>query len=294
MAGRPLAHGFDGFRVGPRACGTWSHSGLLSGVWSERAPAVSSPGCSASSLTPAQTREARRQHKPRGQCGLAGGIGHPIGLWARRMPRSTGGKGHERPPRSSPPLGALRCGSPRRTAMRAPGRTIPHVSSSHLSQTCALCWNPAIILQGAHKAMEHVPPSYGVATRGRRGARRRIAYPPSPRGALWLKPGPRQALRLRGRSCSTTARSTCSHAISSRPTRSSNTSPRRRCDKATGTRGYGRALRIRSGSRSARGRRIILTTSLSGVDQICPRRIAVLQSQATRESRLGYTRKSLC
>jgi hypothetical protein len=154
MAGRPLAHGFDGFRVGPRACGTWSHSGLLSGVWSERAPAVSSPGCSASSLTPAQTREAHRQHKPRGQCGLAGGIGHPIGLWARRMPRSTGGEGHERPPRSSPPRGALRCGSPRRTAMRAPGRTIPHVSSSHLSQTCALCWNPAIILQGAHKAME--------------------------------------------------------------------------------------------------------------------------------------------
>ena len=39
MAGRPLAHGFDGFRVGPRACGTWSHSGLLRGVWSERAPA---------------------------------------------------------------------------------------------------------------------------------------------------------------------------------------------------------------------------------------------------------------
>jgi hypothetical protein len=88
------------------------------------------------------------------QLGLDHGVGHPIGLWARRMPRSTGGKGHERPPRSSPPLGALRCGSPRRTAMRAPGRTIPHVSSSHLSQTCALCWNPAIILQGAHKAME--------------------------------------------------------------------------------------------------------------------------------------------
>ena len=102
MAGRPLAHGFDGFRVGPHACGTWSHSGLLSGVWSERAPAVSSPGCSASSLTPAQTREAHRQHKPRGQCGLAGGIGHPIGLWARRMPRSTGGTGHGRTPLSCP------------------------------------------------------------------------------------------------------------------------------------------------------------------------------------------------
>ena len=93
MAGRPLAHGFDGFRVGPRACGTWSHSGLLSGVWPERAPAVSSPGWSASQLTPAKTREALRQHKPRGQCGLACGVGHPIGLLARRMPRSTKGKG---------------------------------------------------------------------------------------------------------------------------------------------------------------------------------------------------------
>jgi hypothetical protein len=100
MAGRPLAHGFDGFHVGPRACGTWSYSGLLSDVWSERAPAVSSPGCSASQWTPAQTREARRQHKPRGQCGLAGGVGHPIGLWAKRMPCSTGGKGPWRTPLS--------------------------------------------------------------------------------------------------------------------------------------------------------------------------------------------------
>jgi hypothetical protein len=36
------------------------------------------------------------------------------------------------------------------------------------------------------------------------------------------------------------------------------------------------------------------TTSLSCANQICPRRIAVSRLQATRESGLGYTRKSLC
>src|SRR5262245_26568054 len=38
---------------------------------------------------------------------------------------------------------------------------------------------------------------------------------------------------------------------------------------------------------------LIPTTSLECVDQICPCRIAVLRSQATRGSSLGYTHKSL-
>jgi hypothetical protein len=126
MAGRPLAHGFDGFRVGPRACGTWSHSGLLSGVGSERAPAVSSPGWSANQLPPALTREARRQPKPRGPCGLACGVGHPIGLWARRMPRSTGGTGPWRTPLAC--RGALRG---RRGHRRAARRTSVRLTASH-------------------------------------------------------------------------------------------------------------------------------------------------------------------
>ena len=42
------------------------------------------------------------------------------------------------------------------------------------------------------------------------------------------------------------------------------------------------------------GCQIIPTTSLECIGQICPRRIAALRSQATRESRFLHVHNSLC
>jgi hypothetical protein len=62
------------------------------------------------------------------QPGLDPGVGHPICLCARHKHLSTGGQGCERTPRSC----SLPCGSPRRMTTHSPGRTLHHVSSSHL------------------------------------------------------------------------------------------------------------------------------------------------------------------